>query len=317
MGLITEKTPLAAIQPVKFILNWGRRYSLWVMNFGLACCAIEFIAASTSKHDFIRLGCHPVRARPAPGRPAGGRRHADRQDGARAQARVRPDARAEVRDLVRLVLQLRRPVLGLVLGHQGRGPDRADRRLRPRLPAAARGAPARDHPAPGEDRARGHQGEVEWQAHDARSPPERSNRACARSSARTSSPSRTSTGTPSSTVIPGRYRDLVRFLRDEPEFACDYCDFTGGGRLGPRGRFRGDHAPVLHDPPPRRSREGAAAHENPVCPTISDLYPTSNWHERETHEMFGIEFEGHPQPVKLLLPEPFEGHPAAQGLPAR
>ena len=46
MGLITEKTPLAGIQPVKFLLNWGRRYSLWVFNFGLACCAIEFIASS-------------------------------------------------------------------------------------------------------------------------------------------------------------------------------------------------------------------------------------------------------------------------------
>ena len=59
MGLITEKTPIAKIQPVKFILNWGRRYSLWVMNFGLACCAIEFIAASTAKNDFIRLGVIP------------------------------------------------------------------------------------------------------------------------------------------------------------------------------------------------------------------------------------------------------------------
>ena len=57
MGLITEKLPMP--QPVKFILNWGRRYSLWVMNFGLACCAIEFIAASTSKHDFIRFGVIP------------------------------------------------------------------------------------------------------------------------------------------------------------------------------------------------------------------------------------------------------------------
>jgi len=53
VGLITEQLPLP--QPVKFILNWGRRYSLWVMNFGLACCAIELIATSTSKHDFIRL----------------------------------------------------------------------------------------------------------------------------------------------------------------------------------------------------------------------------------------------------------------------
>ena len=59
MGLI-EKTPIPSIRPVKFILNWGRRYSLWVMNFGLACCAIEFIAASTSKHDFIRLGVMPM-----------------------------------------------------------------------------------------------------------------------------------------------------------------------------------------------------------------------------------------------------------------
>ena len=57
VGLITETLPIP--QPVKFILNWGRRYSLWVMNFGLACCAIEFIAASTSKHDFIRFGVIP------------------------------------------------------------------------------------------------------------------------------------------------------------------------------------------------------------------------------------------------------------------
>ena len=49
-----ERLPMP--QPVKFILNWGRRYSLWVMNFGLACCAIEMIATSASKHDFIRLG---------------------------------------------------------------------------------------------------------------------------------------------------------------------------------------------------------------------------------------------------------------------
>ena len=59
MGVITERTPLPRVQPVKFLLNWGRRYSLWVMNFGLACCAIEFIAASMARHDFIRLGVIP------------------------------------------------------------------------------------------------------------------------------------------------------------------------------------------------------------------------------------------------------------------
>ncbi|MCE7078870.1 NADH-quinone oxidoreductase subunit B [Streptomyces sp. ST2-7A] len=53
--------PLARLapEPMKVILNWGRRYSLWVFNFGLACCAIEFIAASMSRHDFIRLGVIP------------------------------------------------------------------------------------------------------------------------------------------------------------------------------------------------------------------------------------------------------------------
>ena len=48
-----------APRPMKVVLNWGRRYSLWVFNFGLACCAIEFIAASMARHDFIRLGVIP------------------------------------------------------------------------------------------------------------------------------------------------------------------------------------------------------------------------------------------------------------------
>jgi len=53
--------PLAAVaaHPLRIVLNWGRRYSLWVFNFGLACCAIEFIAASMARHDFIRLGVIP------------------------------------------------------------------------------------------------------------------------------------------------------------------------------------------------------------------------------------------------------------------
>ncbi len=56
-----------APEPMRLILNWGRRYSLWVFNFGLACCAIEFIASSMSRHDFIRLGVIPFA--PAHGRP--------------------------------------------------------------------------------------------------------------------------------------------------------------------------------------------------------------------------------------------------------
>ena len=53
------KLPAVLGEPIRFVLNWGRRYSLWVFNFGLACCAIEFIAASMGRHDFIRLGVIP------------------------------------------------------------------------------------------------------------------------------------------------------------------------------------------------------------------------------------------------------------------
>ena len=45
--------------PIKYVFNWGRKYSLWCFNFGLACCAIEFIAASAARHDFIRHGVIP------------------------------------------------------------------------------------------------------------------------------------------------------------------------------------------------------------------------------------------------------------------
>ena len=48
-----------APEPARYLLNWGRKYSLWVFNFGLACCAIEFIATSMARHDFIRLGVIP------------------------------------------------------------------------------------------------------------------------------------------------------------------------------------------------------------------------------------------------------------------
>ena len=148
LGALARLAP----EPMKVVLNWGRRYSLWVFNFGLACCAIEFIAASMARHDFIRLGVIPFAPGPAPGRPDGRLRHGHGQDGPGGQAALRADARAEVRHLLRRLLQLRRPVLGLVLRDQGRRPDHPGRRLRARLPAAARGA-APGHPqAPGEDR---------------------------------------------------------------------------------------------------------------------------------------------------------------------
>jgi NADH-quinone oxidoreductase subunit C len=49
--------------------------------------------------------------------------------------------------------------------------------------------------------------------------------------------------------------------------------------------------------------------ENPEVPTISNIYPGANWHERETHDFFGIRFQGHPNLTPFLLPEDATYHP--------
>ncbi|MEI8139258.1 MAG: NADH-quinone oxidoreductase subunit C [bacterium] len=49
--------------------------------------------------------------------------------------------------------------------------------------------------------------------------------------------------------------------------------------------------------------------DKPELPTISHIYGGANWHERETHDFFGIIFLGHPQLIPLLLPEDARFHP--------
>lgn len=44
-------------------------------------------------------------------------------------------------------------------------------------------------------------------------------------------------------------------------------------------------------------------------PSVTPVWKAANWHERETAEMFGVGFEGHPDPRHLLLPEGWQGHP--------
>ena len=56
-------------------------------------------------------------------------------------------------------------------------------------------------------------------------------------------------------------------------------------------------------------------HEAPSVDSLTDVYPGANWHEREAAEMFGIDFVGHPDLVKLYLPDEFEGHPLRKSYP--
>ncbi|HWB88920.1 MAG TPA: NADH-quinone oxidoreductase subunit C [Acidimicrobiia bacterium] len=53
----------------------------------------------------------------------------------------------------------------------------------------------------------------------------------------------------------------------------------------------------------------------PRIPTLVDVYAGANWHEREAYEMFGIDFEGHPNLIHLYLPDSFLGNPLRKSFP--
>ena len=112
------------------------------------------------------------------------------------------------------------------------------------------------------------------------------------------------------TVTSGRYHEIAESLRDDPTLSFDYFDFLTGVDFTPKGR---GYQVVVHLYSTRhnhhvRLKVDCDAPE-PHCPTLSDLWPGANWHEREAWELLGIRFDGHPHLVKLLLPEQFEGHP--------
>jgi NADH-quinone oxidoreductase subunit C len=110
-------------------------------------------------------------------------------------------------------------------------------------------------------------------------------------------------------VAPHRYREVALTLRDDPDLAFDFFDFTTAVDWKEKGF---DVVTQLYSTARKHHvrLKVACDRENPVCPSLHQLYPGANWFERETWELFGIIFEGHPQLVKLVLPEQFEGFPA-------
>jgi len=55
--------------------------------------------------------------------------------------------------------------------------------------------------------------------------------------------------------------------------------------------------------------------DSPEVPSVTSIWPASNWFEREGHDLFGVEFVGHPNLSPLLLYEGFEGYPGRKSFP--
>ena len=54
---------------------------------------------------------------------------------------------------------------------------------------------------------------------------------------------------------------------------------------------------------------------DPVVDSLTPLYPTANWHEREIYDLFGVRFDGHPDLRRILLPDDWEGYPLRKDYP--
>jgi NADH-quinone oxidoreductase subunit C len=107
-------------------------------------------------------------------------------------------------------------------------------------------------------------------------------------------------------VGPELWTELAVFARDE--LGCAFFDWLTGVDDPPERIGVVTHVfdPVAHAHLLLRT---AVPRPDPVLPSITGIYRGANWHERETFEMFGVVFEGHPDLRPLLLPDGFEGTP--------
>jgi len=128
---------------------------------------------------------------------------------------------------------------------------------------------------------------------------------------------------PSFQVAGDRVKEVLRFLKTEasPRFK-GLTDLTAVDESTRQTRQNyPDYTLVYHllaFEPPTRLRLKVPLHGlDPVTPSITDIWPSADWYERECFDMFGIRFDGHPRLWRLLMPHDWEGHPLRKSYPDR
>lgn len=109
------------------------------------------------------------------------------------------------------------------------------------------------------------------------------------------------------TVVRSLIPDILRLLRDEEQF--DYCvDITAVHY--PKREKQFDVLWNLYSfPRNERVRVKTQIADGASIPSSVSIWPTANWLEREVYDMFGIQFDGHPDLKRILLPDGWKGHP--------
>ena len=104
--------------------------------------------------------------------------------------------------------------------------------------------------------------------------------------------------------------DVLAWLRDDTGLSLGFCaslTATDWPDADPRFWMAYELLSIEHHH--RLRVKVGLAETDAHVPSVTPLFPTANWHERETHDFYGIVFDGHPDPRPLLLPDGWDGHP--------